>query len=253
MVPTIILVRKGSTGFPGKNVYPVMGRKLSAYTMLNAINAKRVDKVFISTDDPELIKLAKQLGLEIIERPDYLCTKEALGEDAFVHGYEEIVRRNPNQKIDKVVLLFCNAPTFTPEMINKGIEILDQKPEVDSAVTVSQMNWYSPVRARKINNEGLLNPYIPFDAYPDSMSITINCDRNTQIPCYFADVAVSVVRDKNLKNINDGLLPQKWMGEKIHPIANVGGLDIDEKWQLPLIEGWLRSNGWSEDETPFDK
>lgn len=251
MIPALILGRKGSTAFPGKNVYPVMGRKMSAYTMLSAKNAKLVDKVYISTDDEELMNLGEELGLEVIKRPDYLCTKDALGDDAYRHGLEEIRKRNPNEKVDTMVLLFCNAPTFTSEMIDEGIQALKQNQKLDSAVTVSQMNWYSPVRARRISPDGSMIPYIPFDAYPKEMDITINCDRNTQIDCYFADVCVSVVRSKNLDNLENGMLPQRWMGQNIHPIHNQGGLDIDEEWQLPLIEGWLRKNGWSEENAPF--
>jgi len=252
MVPALILGRKGSTAFPGKNVYKVLGRPMAWYTIYNVMNATNVDKVYLSTDDVELMQIAESLGAEVIKRPDYLCTKEALGEDAFVHGYEEIVKRNPNEKIDYVALLFCNAPTFTPSMVDDAVTKLLEDDSYDSAVSVSQMNWYSPVRARKINDDGVLEPYIPFEAYPDDMNITINCDRNTQIPCYFADCALSVVKKENLVNIHSGQLPQKWMGNKIIPIPNEGGLDIDEKWQLPLVEGWLLKNGFTEKELPYE-
>lgn len=60
------------------------------------------------------------------------------------------------------------------------------------------------------------------------MDISKNFGRNTQVPCYYADVAVSVVRTDNLKNIKQSLSPQKWMGKNIFPIENTGGLDIDE-------------------------
>lgn len=253
MIAALILGRKGSTAFPGKNTFSVMGRMMSEYTILGAKNSKLVDKVYISTDDEKLMELGEKMGIEVISRPDYLSTKEALGEDAFVHGYHEIVKRNPNDKIEMVVLLFCNAPTYTAQMVDDGINALRNNPKLDSAVSVSQMNWYSPVRARKINKEtGLMEPYIPFDCYPDNMNLTINCDRNTQIACFFADCSLSVVRPENLINIHSGELPQKWMGKNIFPIHNVGGLDIDEAWQLPLIEGWLRSHGFNEERTPYD-
>lgn len=251
MIPALILGRKGSTAFPRKNVYPVMGRKLSYYTMVNALHSRWVDKVFISTDDSELMELGEELGLEVIKRPDYLCTKEALGEDAYIHGYQEIKKRYPNELIESIVLLFCNAPTFTPKLIDDGIEALRADLALDSAVTVSQMNWYSPVRARKLNKQNLLEPYIPFENYPKEMDMTINCDRNKQINCYFADVSVSVVRPANLEHIDQGVLPQKWMGSKIYPLFNVGGLDIDEMWQLPLVEGYLRNLGFSEAKIPW--
>ena len=47
------------------------------------------------------------------------------------------------------------------------------------------------------------------------------------------------------------MLPQKWMGQNIYPIYNWGGLDIDKSWQLPLVEYWLRSNGFEKNKTPY--
>jgi len=39
-----------------------------------------------------------------------------------------------------------------------------------------------------------------------------------------------------------GLLPQKWMGNKILPILNKDGCDIDEKWQLDMSIRWIEEN-----------
>ena len=59
----------------------------------------------------------------------------------------------------------------------------------------------------------------------------------------FADMGLSIVRPRCLENIEDGLLPQKWMGQKIHPLRQWGGLDVDYEWQLPQAEFWLRAHG----------
>ncbi|MBT6229613.1 MAG: cytidylyltransferase, partial [Candidatus Scalindua sp.] len=90
MIAALLLGRKGSVGFPGKNIYPVLGRPLASYPMLAGINSENVDNVSISTDDDDLMELARKNNVEVITRPPELCTKEALGEDAFVHGYFEI-------------------------------------------------------------------------------------------------------------------------------------------------------------------
>jgi hypothetical protein len=250
MIAALLLGRKGSVAFPGKNTYPVLGRKMAQYPMLAAQNSRHVDKVYLSTDCEDLMALAKETGVEVIERPPELCTAEALGEDAYVHGYEEIKRRNPGENLEYVVLLFCNAATLLASQIDEGVEILKSKPEVDSAVTAGRMNWYSPVRARRVNDQGCLDPFIPFEAYAKAMEVS--CDRDAQGDVYFADVCVSVVRPQNLDDIDSGLLPQKWMGQKIARIDNIGGLDIDEEWQLPLVEGYLLRNGFTETRLPYE-
>lgn len=248
MIAALLLGREGSVGFPGKNLYPVLGRPLMEYPLLAALNAQLVDRVYVSTDSNGIKEVGRKNGAYIIERPDYLCTKEALGEDAYVHGYQWIIN-SINEEIELMVLLFCNAPCVLPEQIDEGIEVLRKNTDYDSAVTVSRYNMYSPVRARKIGADALLHPFIPFENYPPDMQI--NCDRDAQGDVYFADVCLSVVRPRCLENLHAGILPQKWMGQKIYPIKQWGGLDVDFEWQLPQIEFWLRSHGFSEQKLPY--
>jgi hypothetical protein len=247
MIVAIVIGRKDSTGFPGKNLSPVLGNPLAFYSMVAARNSRSVDKVFISTDDKDLMGLARANNVNVITRPPELCTKEALGEDAFVHGYYEIKKQNPGKDIEIVVLLFCNAATVTSDLIDEGIRVLRESPEIDSAVSASAYNMWSPLRARKIGEDGLLHPFVPFETFGDPK--TLNCDRDSQGDAWFADMGLSVVRPECLESLDDGLLPQKWMGQKIYPLKQWGGLDVDFEWQLPQVEYWLRKHGFTENST----
>ncbi len=238
MIPALLIGRRGSKGFPGKNSYNLLGCPLAYYPMKAAKDTKEITKVYLSTDDPGLMQLAKKNGAEIIIRPKYLCTGKALGEDAFVHGYKEIKRLNPHERIELIALMFCNAPTITPEIISKGIKILRRNHRIDSAVTVSRYNMYSPIRARRIGKGGLLKPFVPFEVFGDPKGL--NCDRDSQGDIWFADMGVSIVRPRCLENIEEGLLPQRWMGKRIYPLKQWGGLDVDYEWQMPQAELWLK-------------
>ena len=68
---------------------------------------------------------------------------------------------------------------------------------LDSAVTVSCYNMWSPIRARKINDEGLLQPFVPFECFGNLTVIT--CDRDSQGDVYFADMSASIVRSRCLE------------------------------------------------------
>jgi len=257
MIAALLLGRKGSVGFPGKNTMPVLCRPLCAYPMLAAINSKYVDKLYVSTDHEEIMTIGREYGAEILIRPPALCTKEALGEDAYVHGYEIIREKLKTQRskgksdeVELMVLLFCNVATITAEMIDEGIEVLRDNPNYDSAVTVSCYNMWSPLRARKIGEDGLLHPFVPFETFGDPN--TLNCDRDSQGDVWFADMGVSIVRPRCLHNLDAGLLPQKWMGQKIYPLKQWGGCDVDFEWQIPGVEFWLQHEGFSEMETPYD-
>lgn len=251
MIDALLIGRKGSQGFPGKNTHEILGRPLAEYPLLAAKHSRYVDRIFISTDDEALMNLVRGHGGSVIERPVELATSGALGEDAFVHAHEVLknIHARQGQGIELLVLLMCNAATITADGIDEGIEALRADPALDSAVTVSRYNMWSPLRARKIDQQGLLQPFVPFEAFGDPN--TLNCDRDSQGDVWFADMGVSVVRPICLENIHQGLLPQKWMGRKIHPIKQWGGFDVDYEWQVPSLEFWLRQHGFSEERTPY--
>lgn len=244
-VPALLLGREGSRGFPGKNLCPVLGRPLMAYPLLAAKAAKHVDYVYISTDSEKIMQVGRSYGAEIIARPPALCTDQALSESAFVHGYE-IIRDQLTKKgetIELMVLLFANAATITGELIDQGIEKLRSDPTLDSAVTVSRYNMWSPLRARKVGEDDCLHPFVPFESLGDPQ--TFNCHRDSQGDVYFADMSVSIVRPRCLTHWEEGLLPQKWMGRRIAPIFSWGGCDVDYEWQIPQVEHWLLRHGHS--------
>lgn len=233
--------RKGSKGFPGKNLHTILGKPLAYYPMRAARDCPEVDKIYLSTDDEKLMELAEEHGIEVIQRPPELCTDAAMGEHVYVHAYN-VAQERSNEKIELIILLMCNAPTVTSEIISEGIRVLRENPDYDSAVSVSRYNMWSPLRARKIDSDGLLKPFVPFETF--GAPRTLNCDRDSQGDVWFADMGVSVIRPKCLENIEYGLLPQKWMGQKIYPLKQWGGCDVDYEWQVPLVEYWLKKHGY---------
>lgn len=248
MICALMLGREGSIGFPGKNTYPVLGRPLMAHPLLAVKSSRSTDRIYVSTDSPRIKAIASEYGARVIDRPPELCTQQALGEDAYVHGYSVIKDSlaEESESIELMVLLFCNAATITGAVIDEGIEVLRANPEYDSAVTVSCYNMWSPLRARKIGSDGLLHPFVPFEQFGDPR--TLNCDRDSQGDVCFADMGVSVVRPRCLEHLDQGLLPQKWMGQKIYPLMQWGGCDVDYEWQIPGVEYWLLRHGYTASE-----
>ena len=141
------------------------------------------------------------------------------------------------------MLLFANAATVTAETIDRAVAVLRERPDIDSAVTVSRYNMWSPLRARREDADGLLKPFVPFETFGDPS--TLNCDRDSQGDVWFADMSLSVVRPRCLERLEEGMLPQKWMGQNIYPIKQWGGLDVDYEWQMPQVEFWLKAHGFT--------
>src|SRR5579859_1495997 len=123
MICALMLGREGSRGFPGKNTTQILGRPLMAYPILAAKGSKNVSRVYVSTDAPAIKDIAREFGARVIDRPAELCTPQALGEDAFAHGYR-VIRdelKKEGETLELLVLLFCNAATVSTELIDQGI------------------------------------------------------------------------------------------------------------------------------------
>ena len=244
MIVALMIGRAGSSGFPGKNVKKVLGRALCEYPLIASKNSKYVNKLFVSTDCPIISKLSKKYGAILLKRPKHLATKNALGDEVFEDGYFRIKKllKDQNHTIELLVLLMANAPTITGTLIDKGIIILKKDRSIDSAVTTSIYNMWSPLRARKLDKKKMLKPFVPFETFGNLK--TLNCHRDSQGDVFYADMSISIVRAHCLERLKDGLLPQKWMGKKIAPIFSWGGCDVDYEWQIPMVEFWLRKHGF---------
>jgi len=244
MIAALLIGREMSEGFPGKNVYPVFGRALMEYPLIAARDSRHNHRTYVSTDSEKIKEIGRRYRATIIDRPPELCTSTSLGESVFEHGFHAIQDdlAREGQSLELLILLMCNAATILAATIDEGVEALRAHTNYDSAVTVSRYNMWSPLRARRIGADGLLHPYHPFEAFGDPG--TLSCDRDSQGDVWFADMGVSIVRPECIEQMDRGLLPQKWMGQRIYPLKQWGGLDVDYEWQIPQVEFWLRHHGF---------
>lgn len=244
MILALILGRGGSVGFPGKNTYPVLGRPLMEYAVLAAKHTPEIDEIYVSTDSEEIKTIARKNKVNVIDRPEYLCTAEAKHQDAMIHGYEYI-KAALNKEIELIVLMQCNAPFILPRHISEGIRVLRECPEFDSAATVSEYSMFSPPRARIIAADGTIN-----NVMPSEYLTGVTSERASMGKIYFTD-GTFIVRPWCLEHIDKGMLPYQWMGRKSYAIMNWAGLDVDAAWNIPQVEYWLRAEGFTEDSLPY--
>ncbi len=70
----IIPARGGSKGIPQKNIYPLAGKPLIAYTIEEAKKSKFLERVIVSTEDVAIAQIAQDFGAEVVMRPDEYAT-----------------------------------------------------------------------------------------------------------------------------------------------------------------------------------
>jgi CMP-N-acetylneuraminic acid synthetase len=68
-VASVVPARGGSKGLPGKNIRPLCGKPLLAYSVEAAQECKEIDSVWGNSDDPRALEIGRDLGAQIYERP----------------------------------------------------------------------------------------------------------------------------------------------------------------------------------------
>ena len=245
----ILFGRKNSEGFPRKNLFPILDRPAVLYPILASYYASSVDKIFLSTDDPELVNIGEKYDVIPLSRPKELCTSDALIEDVMQYAFyqvKELLKSQPKY----ISILLCNSCNVIANTLDEAVEFLDYNEEYDSAITACKLNMYSPLRARRLTSDGFLEPFIPLDIVGNIEDLS--CDRNSSGDVFFADGGLTVVRSEFLENVKRNLLPFRWMGNRIHLIEQIpGGSDIDDYWQVAAMEAWLTKHGFTKDSIPY--
>jgi len=122
----LVPARGGSRGIPRKNVRPLAGRPLLAYTAEAARAATRLDRVVLSTEDDEIAELGRRLGLETpFRRPEELARDETPTLPVVRHAIEELERQG--DRYDAVCLLQPTHPFRRAEDVDACVEKLERE------------------------------------------------------------------------------------------------------------------------------
>ena len=242
--------RGGSVGLPGKNVKSILGRPSLQYPLMAARASGVVDEIYVSTDSAEIFDLARPFDVQEIHRPPELATDDALLEDAIFHAFQA-VEATAREPVDLYLILLCNAVTVMPQAILQAREMLLADPEADSVTTGSQLNMFSPVRARRMEpGTGRLINFIPMDVL--SQIVDVSSGRNKSESSYFCDNSFTLVRRAALASLRENAGPFQWMGDRIRLLEQLPGAgDLDLPWQVPVIEWWLAQHGFTTDKVPY--
>jgi CMP-N,N'-diacetyllegionaminic acid synthase len=116
---SIIPARGGSKGVPRKNVRPLSGMPLISYSILDVKESQLVNRVYVSTDDPEIAKISTQYGAEIIHRPDAIAGDTASSESVLLHALSEIESTGIQPEL--IVFLQCTSPLRSGADIDRAI------------------------------------------------------------------------------------------------------------------------------------
>ncbi len=132
----IIPARGGSKGLKEKNIYPVAGKPLLAWTIQQALASTSIDKVFVSTDSFIISGIAREYGAEVIERPAKLAGDKSSSESAISHALE-VIELEYEMPVSTVVFLQATSPLRKPGDIDAAVEVF-RREEADSLISVTK-------------------------------------------------------------------------------------------------------------------
>lgn len=134
----IIPARGGSKSVPKKNIRLLAGKPLIAYTIETAQKCKMLSRTVVSTDDVEIVEVAKKCGGDVpFVRPKDLSLDDTPMVPVLKHAVS-FIEKNENVRVDVVVLLDPTSPLRRIEDIENCIKKLGND-NADSAVTVCEV------------------------------------------------------------------------------------------------------------------
>jgi CMP-N-acetylneuraminic acid synthetase len=148
----IITARGGSKGIPRKNIQPLLGKPLLAYTAEAALAATRLTRLVLSTEDAEIARLGVQLGLEVpFLRPEHLAQDDS----RTIPVLQDVIRRlaAAGQTYDAVMTLQPTAPLRTAHDIDGSIALL-QTTGADSVISLVDVGGHHPARMKLVDEAG---------------------------------------------------------------------------------------------------
>lgn len=131
----IIPARGGSKGIPHKNIKELGGKPLIHYAIDGARAIADDADICVSTDDPQIIKVVEDYGLEVpFIRPEYLASDTMGTYEVLLHALN--FYENLGRKYDAIVLLQPTSPFRRHEDIKGALE--KYSPELEMVVTVKE-------------------------------------------------------------------------------------------------------------------
>jgi len=213
----IIPARGGSKRLPRKNILALNGKPLIAWTIDAALKSRYLDKVVVTSDDDEILEIAKQYGSQIIKRPEEFSNDTATSFSAVKHTLEQY------EPYDYIVLLQPTSPLRTEEDIDRSIEFLFEK-EGNAVISVCETD-HSPLWTNTLPENNSMENFLCDE---------IKNSRSQDLETYYRlNGAIYICKTENLLQEESFFLEEKTFA---YVMNRENSVDIDEELDFKLVE-----------------
>lgn len=219
-VLAIIPARGGSKGLPRKNVCAVAGKPLIAWTIEAARQSRYIDRLILSSDNDEIIRVARQWGCEApFVRPAELARDDTPGMEPIFHALEQC------PGFDWVVVLQPTSPCRTGQDIDACLELLRDR-QASAVVSVAESSSH-PAWTYRLEPDASLCPFLA----------TTATRRQDLPPAFSLNGAVYVAVIESLSRLRSFIAA----GTLAYPMPRERSVDIDDAVDLALAAVLLES------------
>jgi len=227
-VLALIPARGGSKSIPRKNLLLLAGRPLIAYSIEQALAARRITRTIVSTEDEEIAETARRYGAEVpFRRPAEFAGDLSPDIDVFRHALSWLAE-NEGYQPELVVHLRPTGPIRRVELIDQAIDLLRSHPEADALRSVS---WpvQSPYKMWRIVDK-YLEPLLQVDGLPDTHSMP----RQILPEVYWQNGYVDVLRPRTVLEMDS------MCGQTVLPLVIQEPIyELDYEENIPALEAAL--------------
>ena len=228
-IVALIPARSGSKGVPDKNIRPLCGVPLIAYSIAVALKSELIDRVIVSTDSEEYAKIAIKFGAEVpFIRPAQISGDKATDIEFFEHAIDWF--ENHEGYVPKY---FAHLRPTTP--------VRDAK-VVDEAIKTFVDSEFTALRSCHKMSE---SSYKTFEIYDEKLKClcgggfdieSSNLDRQSFPATFDANGYIDVVRSDMIQL--NGLVH----GDKVKAYVTDRAYEIDELNDIEFLEYIIKSN-----------
>lgn len=228
----LIPARQGSERIPLKNIKPLNGIPLVAYTIQSALKSNVFSEVIVSTDSAEIAKVARDWGARVPElRPTQFAGGLSPDFEWVMHAIEHLVEAKKDE-IDCVAILRPTSPLRTPSTIRKATRLFKENLWADS-LRAMEITHVHPGKMWRVNNAMEAVPYLD-----QSQEVTPTHNRPTQSleEVWVQNASLEVTRLTSLIHSNS-ISGKRVMGFQM---PGYEGFDLNSPLDWKLLESMAR-------------
>ena len=154
----VTLARAGSKGVPGKHTRVLGNRPVLEWTIGEVKKCANKGDYVISSNDQEVLYLAKCNNVTALERPPRLCADMSSSIEALQHAVT-VMEEAHNKTYTYVVEVMATNPFKTSLDIDAAVDILKSS-GAESVIGVAPVQDYHPSRVKWLDENGNIRDFI---------------------------------------------------------------------------------------------